>query len=118
MNFYKVIIIIAIVFLILSMSMVGVALITSKDEDIIFPPTTSDCPDFYVKNENGDCENVKSIGSGSVECNIQNFNRDKYLNTGIGIGSGICEKKLWAEICKVNWDGITNNKDVCYKSLS
>ena len=118
MNFYKVIIIIAIIFLILSMSMVGVALISSNNENIRFPPNTSDCPDFYVKNEDGKCENVKLIGTDSSGCNIQNFNSDQYLNTGMGPASGICNKKKWAESCKVNWDGITNNKDVCYKSLS
>ena len=118
MNFYKVIIILAIVFLILSMSIVGIALNTSKNEYIIFPPTKSDCPDFYVKNDDGYCENVKSIGTNSEDCNIQDFNLPKYDNPGMGPSSGDCQKKYWAKQCKVNWDGITNNKDICTTSSS
>ena len=35
---------------------------------------------------------------------------------GIGPTSGACAKKTWAKGCKVDWDGLTNNIEVCHSS--
>ena len=44
----------------------------------------------------------------------QDDDTSNYQTPGMGPDSGICQKKRWAIDCGVNWDGITNNNDVCY----
>mgnify|MGYP005655454997 CR=1 FL=1 len=114
MNFYKIIPIIAIIVLIVCLSAVGVAL-NYTSQDVIFPPNISDCPDFFVKKDNK-CVNVKNLGKDDPQvCSNVDFNLgDTYKNPGMGESSGICAKKKWANDCKVNWDGVTNNRMVCH----
>ena len=118
MNFYKIIPIIAIVLLIICLSVVGVAL-NFTSQDVIFPPNISDCPDFFVKDPDNKCVDVKGLSSGTEQkCNNIDFVSedadDKYKNPGMGKSSGICAKKRWARSCNVNWDGVTNNRMACY----
>lgn len=118
MNFYKIIPIIAIVLLLICLSAVGVAL-NYTSQDVVFPPNISDCPDFFVKNNNNECVNKKNLGKDDPQkCTDVDFDsEDKYKNPGMGKLSGICEKKKWANDCKVNWDGVTNNRMVCYTDI-
>ena len=50
MNFYKIIIFIAIIVLIIFLSIVAISIYNSK-KDAIFPPHISICPDYYIYNE-------------------------------------------------------------------
>lgn len=112
MNFYKFISLLAIVVLIVCLAFVATALQTSSSDNV-FPPHISECPDFYVKNENGEC--VAQYDLSGESCKSHNFST--YINPGMGQNSAICQKKQWAENCGVNWDGITNNNDVCNISI-
>ncbi len=116
MNFFKMSAIIMIIILIVCLSIVGIIIRTSETEKV-YPPNVNECPDYYVKQEDGTCEDVKNISS---ETNCKSINpSDQSVftalgNIGIGSNSEYCEKKKWAEVCNVNWDGLTNNEDVCY----
>ena len=110
MNFYKFISLLAIVVLIICLAFVATALQTSSSEKL-FPPHISECPDFYVKNANGEC--VAQFDVSGTSCKINDFSDSEFNNPGMGLHSGICKKKNWAKDCGVNWDGITNNNDVC-----
>ena len=92
----------------------------SKNE-LEFPPTKSNCPDYYVKNTvTGECEDLNELFNhdSKPECETVDFNDESSFpnlnNTGTGANSAICEKKKWAERCGLNWDGITNNENICY----
>lgn len=112
MNFYKLVLSIAIIILIIFLVLIAVAIQTSSNESI-FPPHISLCPDYYIYNSNtSTCEDPNNTDTDS-SCNSENFNDEKYMVPGMGPESGICEKKKWANICNVNWDGITNNENVC-----
>ena len=115
MNFYKIICIIAIIILIVSLAGVGVALQNST-KDVIYPPNISKCPDFYTYNEVSGCTTIYK-NSNDSDCNNVYFTDITYNNPGMGKTSGLCKKKEWAQSCGVNWDGITNNTDVCYKTI-
>lgn len=119
MNFYKFICILAFVVLIISLACIGVALTTSSS-DVVFPPNIASCPDFYVKDKDGVCNATFQLGSDDEDCTSKSFDvsGDGFSNPGMGPTSGICAKKTWAENCGVNWDGITNNNEVCYKTIS
>lgn len=113
MNFYKLISLIALVILIICLSSVGAAL-HYTNQKVIFPPNISKCPDNYVyDNDSKNCKNMNQMITGS-ECNNPNFDADKYQQPGSGPNSGLCAKKKWAQNCEVNWDGLTNNRSICY----
>ena len=114
---------IMVVILIICLATVGIAIVNSKN-DIAFPPTKSDCPDYYVKNTVTDvCEDINNLFEHTSEdCKSINFNDitefPNLNNTGTGANSAICEKKLKCESCGLNWDGITNNENICYSKIN
>tara|TARA_B100001248_G_C27326616_1_gene429335 strand:+ start:347 stop:712 length:366 start_codon:yes stop_codon:yes gene_type:complete len=115
-SYYKIISIIALVVLVICLVLIGIALSKSSKESI-FPPHVSKCPDFYTYNpDTSECEDNKEISKSTVDnCSPMVLTDEKYSNPGMGRTSGMCHKKKLAKKCGVNWDGITNNSDVCYK---
>lgn len=112
MDFYKFISLLAVFILIVCLAFVASALQVSQ-KDILFPPHISDCPDFFVK-DGKICKATYNLPDQN--CNDTSFEAEQYQQPGMGRESGICKKKEWAQGCKVNWDGITNNPEVCYKT--
>lgn len=103
MNFQKIVIIIAIVLLILMLSFIGYGLYKNKSNRK-FPPIIGECPDYWVAKKN-ECTNPKNLGicKGS-----KNFNTSKFSGD-----TGDCAKSKWAKNCKLTWQGITTNPDIC-----
>ena len=116
-GYYKIVSIIALVILVICLVLVGIALSKASTESN-FPPHVSDCPDFYVNNGDGTCSDLKGMASVATCKTFDYLSDASYNNPGMGPTSGICLKKKWADGCGVNWDGITNNPDVCYKTNS
>lgn len=104
--------IVAIILLIVLLITVAVMLKYQKSS-LEWPPTTSDCPDYWEKKEKeeGDgniCVNVRNIGKEGCLKEIDFANIDAYKGT-----SGLCQKYLWAKSCNQSWDGITNVGPIC-----
>ena len=115
MNFYKTTLTIMAVILIICLAMIGTTM--ASTEAVKYPPIMNECPDYYRKEATGCVSKISDIAN-SDSCNSVNFG-DKALypnneNSGMGPESAICEKKKWAIGCGVNWDGITNNDNICY----
>ncbi len=118
MNFYKFICILALVVLIVCLACIGVAM-NSTSNTSIFPPNVSNCPDFYTMDNSTNCTSTyTNTSSSDSDCKQKSFDSDPYTNPGMGPTSGMCAKQKWATECGVNWDGITNNPDVCYLTVS
>ena len=113
MNFYKTVSIIALIVLIICLAVIGTSL-SKSEKDISFPPITPPCPDKFTMDENNMCNHPDS--SADSDCLQNDFSDASFKNPGIGASSGICAKKKWAIDCGVDWDGITNNPDVCYST--
>ena len=114
MNFYKQVIVVAIIVLIIALSLIGTILSQSKS-DVKFPPNIAECPDFYKKISESECESTKNMYIDSEpRCKVLDFQDSKYLRSGTGPNSGACEKKKIALECGITWDGLTNNTDICY----
>ena len=65
-------------------------------------------------NSYGDCYDKNNVfNEGDHICVSENFDKVIYNNSGTGTESGLCKKKTWANKCKVTWDGITNNSQLC-----
>jgi hypothetical protein len=118
MNFYKLSIISMIVILLICLAIIAF-LISTSDKKNVYPPHISECPDYYVKQEDGKCKDVKGVATNeacmSVDFNDSNAFPNKN-NSGLGSNGAFCERKTWAKDCGVNWDGLTNNENVCYST--
>ena len=117
MNFYKTVCIVALVILVISLAFIGSAL-ASSSKNIEFPPNISKCPDNYeiVYDEYGEfdtCTNTENVIS---VCTDESFGDSSYNMPGIGSTSGACAKKTWAKACSVDWDGLTNNPQICHST--
>ena len=116
-SYYKIISITALVVLVICLVLIGIALSKTSKESV-FPPHVSKCPDFYTHDadNNNICNDNKQISKDSVtNCAPMVLTDEKFHNPGMGPTSGMCHKKKLARSCGVNWDGITNNSEVCYK---
>jgi hypothetical protein len=115
MGFYKLTIIVAIVHLIIFLAILGVVMTNSYTEKI-YPSQLSSCPDFYTF-DGSYCNSNPNIFSfnNTNSCNRINITATEFNVKGTDENSGLCAKKIKAQECKINWDGITNNSDICYK---
>ena len=89
----------------------------ASTEAVKYPPIMSECPDYYRKEATGCVSKISDITNLDA-CKSVDFNDTTVFtnngNSGMGPDSAICEKKNWAINCGVNWDGITNNDNICY----
>lgn len=124
MNFYKTICITALVILVISLAFIGSAM-ASSSKKMTFPTNLSQCPDSYIYDQTNEiCVNTNnssknySVGDGDItgDCGDISFEADEYNVPGIGTTSGACMKKKVAINCDVDWDGLTNNPNVCYST--
>lgn len=114
-QFYKIVIIIAIVFLILFLTIIGIILY-SKNNSQVYPPTKNDCPDYWNADDSDPpkCQiNPVNIGD------ISNFQGTPGYNNGLinfsdsGWASqykttNICALNKWTTQHKISWDGVSN----------
>lgn len=121
MNFYKTTFTIMIVVLIICLAIVGTTIAYSND-NVKYPPVTSECPDYYKKVDTICVSQVTNInGNSDSECDDVDFSSDSFPNRdngGMGPASALCGKKKWAKRCGVNWDGITTNDNICYSTIN
>jgi hypothetical protein len=116
MSFYFIVLIIAIIILILALTSVGL-LISRLNAAKTFPPSASDCPDYWVVNTDRSCAIPIGInapttgytgdntpGISSSRDNI-NFTNAGWKNQGL---SELCAKKKWANSYNVLWSGVSN----------
>jgi len=102
-----------IIVLVSTLSLVAYILSVTK-KTYKFPPQINSCPDYFHINSYGDCyDKNKVFNEDDNICFSENFNKVIYNNSGTGTESGLCKKKTWANKCKVTWDGITNNSQLC-----
>ena len=114
MDFYKSILILAVLSLIIVLSIFGVIL-SNMSKKQIYPASISKCPDYYSLIA-GTCVSNETLYSKSDDskCGNVDYTTDYYNVSGTGPNSGLCSKKRWANDCGVSWDGITNNSNICY----
>jgi Tfp pilus tip-associated adhesin PilY1 len=117
--FYKTVVIVAIVMLILALIGLGV-LMQEQDTKTEYPPQQSTCPDHWSSTGDNQCKiNENSGGTG---LNVGNFDKtdgdsDDYMSYTVN-GSDklvtfessllVCDKKKWANKYNIVWDGVSN----------
>jgi hypothetical protein len=103
MNFQKVVLIIAIILLIISLVTIGMML-KSALLNRPWPPSISQCPDYWNISENGCVPNKINVGIPVIKTPID-FSTANYKTN--------CLKQTWATNNKVTWDGLTDSPSLC-----
>jgi len=117
-SFNMIVMTVAVVFLILILSAVGIIMLYTKNNNQIYPPTSSKCPDYWTLGSNGvTCRSsgtnegtITSGGTGQVVTGTSpNFglNTDDTAFTRHSM-TKTCGQKRWANMYKVEWDGVSN----------
>ena len=125
-QFHKVVLTVATIILIISLSMIAFFLAKSLFEDS-YPPIISDCPDYwdvsYNTNDDIVCKNTSTInkGRGGVSgntCHVDTNGKSitDFETSGSNIENTICQKYMWAKQCDITWDGISNNNKACHNN--
>lgn len=108
-GFQQTVVIIAIIILIICLIMIGIAL-NNKNRKYVFPPVIASCPDYWIADPTGKgClpgEGLPPPTKNNCKTFPPNNSNKKWGN---------CHRKKWAEHCGLNWDGITNNTELCGK---
>jgi len=112
-NFQSIVLTIAIILLIVTLVLIGIALSKSKYANG-WPPVTGDCPDYWVdlSGNGAACYNSKNLGVQNCSKTTYNgtYKDEKVMDftTAAFTGdNGACTKATWANKCGVSWDGIT-----------
>jgi hypothetical protein len=106
-GFQKIVLFSAIIILIITLIIIGVALSYAKNTT--WPPMVPNCPDYWLIDGSGDnskCINVKDLGTCSPNGQDEHLTMDFNLPVFTG-SNGTCAKYNWAKNCNVTWDGIT-----------
>ena len=128
-SFYRIVITVALIALIGSLTYVGMLMKYHKNKNTTYPPVASSCPDFWTvsstdqtkcdipKPDASGIQNVGSIYSGTaLQLNSTNTpgldtqaNNIKFSDATWGVGSAAtCKKQKWANQYGLVWDGISN----------
>jgi len=132
--FYKITILVMIVFLILILTVIGI-LMAKKSNNLVYPPIANQCPDYWtfdgsscivpnqgVLNSSGvmiDDANANTLNGfssvGAVPKNTAGLKTETKNNkTVFKIDfkdpgwAGTCDQKKWANKNNIVWDGISN----------
>ena len=131
MNFYSIVLTIAVVLLILLLTYIGLTMQNTTNNKFVFPPIEAKCPDYWDYTGNAcvvPSNNSINIGSiydinGSILLNADStygltignsiiggnsyvdFSNAAWNSQGL---SGVCQKQKWANLYGIQWDGVSN----------
>jgi hypothetical protein len=103
MNFQEIVVYIALIIMIIALIVVFMMLYYSSDKNQ-FPPIIGECPDFFVVNADGNCQNYAGIGNATYQRPAQ---KTSLTN------DEACSLKNELLANRQTWDGITNNPKIC-----
>jgi hypothetical protein len=114
-KFNKTVLIVASVFLIFGLIIIGIIIVRSL-EGQDFPPIITDCPDYWNVGYNS-ADQVRcthnQINSGLSTDECRTYNTAEFNATATSEPEKMCKKFKWAKKCNIHWDGITNNPKAC-----
>jgi len=124
MNSFQVIVLsIAVVVLVLVLTFIGIVM-GNQNNTTIWPPSQTDCPDYWEVRSDGSGCNVPAKGatnSGPAKfssntyalLNDSSLPSGKYINFKDNAWSNVCTKKCWATNNGIHWDGVTDYNGSC-----
>ena len=111
--FNTIVLTIAVIFLILILTAVGVIMLYTNNNSLVYPPTSSTCPDYWSYSNSKCTSNGTNLGTvsatGPVTASGTDFSfsptDDYFTKNGV---SKTCGQKRWAVTNGVVWDGVSN----------
>ena len=105
MNFQKLVLTIAVIVLVVSLVVMGLLISRSKSS-YTYPPSVSQCPDYFTLVSPNVCKNVHKLG----KCNDNGKPREIWDFSGSNFlgETGKQNKCKLANFCEISWDGIDN----------
>ena len=124
-QFYVIVMTTVVVLLIVTLTYIGVYVINDDDKSVTFPPVETQCPDYWeaiqetepANTDTGDaaytyvkCKPVSDVNTG----NRQASGEHAYTSDAVDFYSKktkyktICDKKNWANLNGISWDGVSN----------
>lgn len=105
--FYKIVLSVAIIMLIIMLITISV-LIQNSTKEVAFPPSALRCPDYWVDSSNGCIPNSVNLGTLSMPTTIDFDDNAWKIGSDYAGLSDTCAKRKWANRNKILWDGISN----------
>lgn len=125
-TFYIIVITVAIICLILTLTVIGIIL-SSQKTDLVFPPTKNTCPDYWTAEPDPDATKNKctpsslNVGTYGNVANVtkSTSNLSSYISgSAVDFGDADwakeyqttteCALKSWANKSNISWDGVSN----------
>jgi len=117
-SFNMIVMTVAVVFLILILSAVGIIMLFTKNNNQIYPPTSSKCPDYWTLEAGGVTCTSSGTNNGTITTGgpgptitgtspAFSFKTADSAFTKNGM-TQTCGQKRWANMNKVEWDGVSN----------
>ena len=118
-SFYTIVVIIAVILLIISLTVVGVTLKSNKNVKP-FPDYQNTCPDFWTLDVSGNScipqginvPYASSVNDAAKHAGVyKNANSTEITSINISDDNwvGLCDKAAWAKKYNILWDGVTNS---------
>lgn len=128
-QFYVIVMTTVVVLLIVTLTYIGVYVINDDDKSVTFPPVETQCPDYWEASQEtiaadpstGDaaytyvnCKPVSDVNTGNGQASGEHaYNKDKNEGVVDFYSKGtkyktICDKKNWANLNGISWDGVSN----------
>jgi len=128
MDFYTIVLIVAVVLLILVLTFLAIKMSTAKyynQTNVPFPPVKSTCPDYWKVdgsycivpiNGNTNTGSIYKTNGNSVLSSVNTFGYDITRNAfnaydttwGTSGKSSVCQQKDWCGKYNIIWDGVSN----------
>ena len=106
--FYKIVLTVAIIRLIIILITIGVLIQDSSKEEV-YPPSALKCPDYWTDSSYGCVHNNINLGTLTSPPAAIDFNDTSWQAAGDYVGlSDTCAKRKWANNNNILWDGIGN----------
>ena len=128
-SFYTIVLVVAVVFLIAILTVMGV-MMQSQNKSVVYPPTVSKCPDYWTESAEGTTCTMSTrnlgdyytaaVGTTAAVTAPLSTTAAPYATTDTTFDSSnnqwttssgktaICAKRDWAMRHNIVWDGVSN----------
>jgi len=104
-QFYLIVVAIAVVLLILCLTGVGI-LMGYQNANLTFPPSQNTCPDGWTATGSTCTAPTGTTIQGVTPA--QGYTQPDKIDFGNAYWANTCDKKKWANMYNINWDGVSN----------
>ena len=111
-SFYKFVLFFVLIFFIIVLGFFIMLYLLNPPTPGLYPPNMSSCPDYWKLDISGNCIIPGNVNLGNNPSNLKNtigYNSNKNtIDFKTPYWANPCDKKHWANMNNVQWEGISN----------